>query len=204
MSSRSSVMTRRRGLLVLACLLAALGLWQSGSGLYIHAKAMLAQFLLQQAWQRTLAGEEEVRPWPWADTWPVARLQAPEHGADLVVLSGASGRTLAFGPGQLQGFSAIGAPGPALISAHRDTHFEFLRDVAVGESLLFHTADGAEHAYTVVATEIVDHRNAAIPTDPQIASVTLVTCYPFDAIAPGGPLRFLVHAVAQDGSASPI
>ncbi len=191
-------MSRRPTILAMAGLLAALGLWQAGSGLYIHAKALLAQALLQRAWERTLAGQEQVRPWPWADTWPVARLEAPDHGADLIVLDGASGRTLAFGPGQLHGFSAIGDPGPALISAHRDTHFEFLRHVGQGDRLRLHTADGSVHAYRVAGTEIVDHRNAAIPASPFASTVTLATCYPFDAITPGGPLRFLVHAVAEE------
>ena len=196
-------MTRRGAIVGVAGLLAAFGLWQAGSGAYIHAKAMLAQVLLQRAWDRTVAGEAQVRPWPWADTWPVARLEAPDHDADLIVLDGASGRTLAFGPGQLHGFAAIGAPGPALISAHRDTHFSFLRNVSAGDALRLHTADGAVHAYRVSGTEIVDHRNAAIPSDPFASTVTLVTCFPFDAVTAGGPLRFLVHAVADPGETAP-
>ncbi len=43
-----------------------------------------------------------VKPWPWADTHPVARLIAPAQDADVLVLAGASGRTLAFGPGHLR------------------------------------------------------------------------------------------------------
>ena len=197
-------MTSRRALLAAAGLLATLGLWQAGSGLYIHAKALLAQVLLQRAWERTMAGEEQVRPWPWADTWPVARLEAPGHDADMIVLDGASGRTLAFGPGQSHGFAQIGAPGPALISAHRDTHFSFLRDIEAGDTLRLYTADGALHAYRVAGTEIVDHRDAAIPDDPFASTVTLVTCYPFDSLTAGGPLRFLVHAVAAEQPVSEI
>ncbi len=204
MSRAASKFTSRPALLAAAGLLAALGLWQTGSGVYIHAKAMLAQALLQRAWERTMAGEEQVRPWPWADTWPVARLEAPGHNADMIVLDGASGRTLAFGPGQSHGFAPIGTPGPALISAHRDTHFSFLRDIAAGDILRLHTADGTIHAYRVAGTEIVDHRDATIPDDPFSSTVTLVTCYPFDALAAGGPLRFLVHAVAENGTVSEI
>ncbi len=34
---------------------------------------------------------------------------------------------------------------------------------------------------------------------PDVAEkrLTLVTCYPFDAVLPGGPLRFLVFAEAE-------
>ena len=69
--------------------------WQFGHAGYIHAKAWLAQALIAQAWTRTLAGEERAKPWPWADTWPVARLRAPEQDVDLYVLAGADGRTIA-------------------------------------------------------------------------------------------------------------
>ena len=29
--------------------------------------------------------------------------------------------------------------------------------------------------------------------------LTLVTCYPFDAVVPGGPLRYVVTALAEKG-----
>ena len=84
--------------------LLALGFWQLGQGAYIPAKAWLAQELMQRAWLRVNAGEDRAAPWPWADTWPVARLSATSHDVDLIVLAGGSGRTLAFSgrpaPGQ--------------------------------------------------------------------------------------------------------
>jgi sortase A len=69
-----------------------------GQGGYIYLKAQLAQLLIERAWQRALAGEAAPKPWPWADTWPVARLEAPAQGVSLFVLAGSSGRTLAFAP----------------------------------------------------------------------------------------------------------
>ena len=69
------VVSLNRGLIGLALLLLALGLWQLGGAALIHGKAWLAQRLLDRAWAATLAGGHEVKPWPWADTWPVARLQ---------------------------------------------------------------------------------------------------------------------------------
>ena len=74
-------------LLVLTLVL--LGLWQTGSGAWIYVKARLAQVLLQRAWADTLAGQRDVKPWPWADTWPVARLVVPSLGIDQIVLEGA-------------------------------------------------------------------------------------------------------------------
>jgi hypothetical protein len=69
----------------MSCLL-CLGFWQLGQGAYIPAKAWLAQELMQRAWQKTQDGESESPPWPWADTWPVARLLAKGGDIELIVL----------------------------------------------------------------------------------------------------------------------
>jgi len=50
------------------------GLWQIWEESWIYVKAEVAQHLLQRAWSRTRAGDRSSKPWPWADTWPVARL----------------------------------------------------------------------------------------------------------------------------------
>jgi sortase A len=185
---------RKRLWAAAALLLLGLGGWQAGQGLYIHAKALLAQYLLHQAWARTLAGEREVKPWPWADTWPVARLRVPAKGVDLIVLAGASGRTLAFGPGLLDGTASPGSPGNSLISGHRDTHFRFLKGLGGGDEILIGSADGRTRRYRTVGSQVIDGRKARIAVDTEDAYLTLVTCYPFDAVVPGGPLRYVVTA----------
>ncbi|MBI5612856.1 MAG: class GN sortase [Gammaproteobacteria bacterium] len=178
-----------------ATLLALLsGLWQTAQGLYIPAKAVVAQQLLQLAWERTQAGARVARPWPWADTHPVARLTVPELDIDQIVLEGASGRTLAFGPGLLPGSVPAGDAGHIVISGHRDTHFRFLAELAPGARIYLTGADGARHAYRVDDTQVVDMRQYRGLTECDGRCLTLVTCYPFDAVVPGGPLRFLVFA----------
>ena len=99
-----------------------------GNGMWLYAKAQLAQVLLERAWVRTLHGEQNVKPWSWADTWPVARLEFPRQHRSYIVLAGASGRTLAFGPGHVDGTAAPEEIGNCVISAHRDTQFRVLRD----------------------------------------------------------------------------
>ncbi|MEJ2619576.1 MAG: hypothetical protein P8163_04805 [Candidatus Thiodiazotropha sp.] len=79
----------------------------------------LAEGLIQLAWQRTLNGERQVTPWPWADTWPVARLDSPRLGVSRLVLHGDSGSTLAFGPGWAEQSAPPGAAGRSFLSAHR-------------------------------------------------------------------------------------
>lgn len=174
--------------------LLALGFWQFGHGAYIPAKAWLAQELMQRAWVRTGAGEERATPWPWADTWPVARLTAKSQGTDLIVLAGGSGRTLAFGPGHLSASALPGEVGNMIVAGHRDTHFQFLQKVEVGELLGVESARGQRHLYKVVGVDIVDSRRGALVLDTDAAMLSLVTCYPFDALEAGGPLRYVVTA----------
>lgn len=165
-----------------------------GKGFWIHGKAMLAQSLTQMAWGRTLQGERDVKPWPWADTWPLARLTVPALGVDSYVLAGSSGRTLAFGPGHVDGSAVPGRRGNCVIVAHRDTQFAFLRDLRQGDAILLETPDRLLHRYTVVDRRIVHERDTSILEPSSQYRLTLITCYPFDAILPGTPLRCVVTA----------
>ena len=53
-------------------------------------------------------------------------------------------------------------------------------------------------AYRVVGSEIADARRPWTAPHLPARTLTLVTCYPFDAVVPGGPLRYLVFAEADD------
>lgn len=192
-------MTRRAAMVLVALGLVVGGVWQLGEAGYIHAKALLAQHLLHSAWERTRAGETRVRPWPWADTWPVARLRVPRLGIDSIVLADASGRTLAFGPGLLSGTAMPGQTGNSVITAHRDTQFRPLKSVQVGDDIYVETTDGREYRYRVRDTKVVESDKARMAIETNVPVLTLVTCYPFDALVPGGPLRYLVTAEGLRG-----
>ena len=176
-----------------ACLL-CLGFWNLGQGAYIPAKAWLAQDLMQRAWMRGEEGATQPVPWPWADTWPVARLSAKSGEVELIVLSGGSGRTLAFGPGHLSASSLPGQRGNSVIAGHRDTHFNFLRDVEIGESIVIETIAGRKHLYKVTGIDVVDARRGSLLLDTEEAMLSLVTCYPFGEAEAGGPMRYVVTA----------
>ena len=191
---------RNRSRLWIAAGCLALGLALTGNALYIHAKALVAQLLLHRAWIETQATGAPAKPWPWADTTPVARLLAPAQDVDLLVLAGATGRTLAFGPGHHDGSALPGEPGNAVLSAHRDTHFRFLRALAVGDTLIVEMPAGQRFHYRVRDMEVADQRDLRLPRMPEEQTLTLVTCWPFDAVDPGGPLRYVVVATAAGGT----
>jgi len=176
-----------------SCLL-CLGFWQLGQGANIPAKAWAAQELMQRAWRKTRTGHSQAAPWPWADTWPVARLSAKGGDVELIILEGGSGRTMAFAPGHLSTSVLPGETGNSIIAGHRDTHFRFLQNLHTGESLLFEMPDGQHHLYRITGIDVVDSRHGSILLDTDSAMLTLVTCYPFDAERPGGPMRYVVSA----------
>lgn len=167
---------------------------------YIHAKARLAQVLIDDAWSEALATGRAVKPWPWADTYPVARISMPRLGEEALVLAGDSGRTLAFGPGHRIGTPLPGTDGNSVISAHRDTHFRFLARVRTGDRVLVQGRSGTVRAYRIVSTEVVDRGQVGLLADRHVAELTLITCYPFDAVEPNGPLRYVVKAVAESAT----
>ncbi len=84
-------------------LLLFIGILLVSKGLWIKGKPLLASSLLRTAWERTVNTNQPVKAWPWADSWPVARLRVDRLGVDLFVLEGDSVEVLASGPGQVFG-----------------------------------------------------------------------------------------------------
>jgi sortase A len=203
--SRLVLRGRRRAALRRAAVLLLLSFaaWHGVQSLWIVAKARVAQQLIRRAWVAAQAGRSEPRPWPWADTRPVARLCVPARGLELFVLDGASGRTLAFGPGHVDGTALPGQPGNAVVGGHRDTHFAFLRELKAGDAIVVERADGRQRRYLVSGARIVDRGDTSVTADAGDTRLTLVTCFPFDAIRPGGPLRYVVTALAEPATEAP-
>lgn len=196
--SSTRPLRRRRLRVALALLCASAGAVCAIDAGWIHAKAALAQQLLEHAWLRSQADGDTHRPWPWADTRPIARLRAPRLRQDQIVLAGDSGRTLAFGPGWAEASALPNARGMTVISGHRDTHFAWLRDVVAGDTLQLESrVDDAE--YVVLGTRVVDSRRERIDvSDGSDGTLVLVTCWPFDAVVAGGPMRYVITARRAD------
>jgi sortase A len=184
-------MMRRRTSFVIG--LAAAGLVCMSLGLWIPAKAALAQVLISNAWERALDGKESPRPWPWADTWPVAKLAVPRIEKTVFVLANASGHALAFGPAHVAASAAPGQMDNVVFAGHRDTHFAFLRELEEGDEVTLETRAGLTR-YRVNRTRVVHESQMEILDRSGRPELTLLTCFPFDSIVPGGPLRYVVHA----------
>lgn len=178
-----------------ASMLIVASLYLFASSGYIHAKALLAQYLIADAWVESLETGSSQAPWQWADTHPVAKLTVGDETA--YVLAGASGRNLAFGPGHMSGTALPGESGNAVISGHRDTHFSVLESVEIGDIIGTQTAQG-EHRYRVSEVRIVHQSQMEVTQSGIDNTLTLITCYPFNGVDPNPELRYIVRAVLLD------
>lgn len=179
--------------LVFAFLSAALGLFFFGESVWIKAKADLAQILLERAFTQSVAKGEPVKPWSWADTWPVARISVPRLGITSIALAGGSGQALAFGPGHLDGTPRPGERGTAVFAAHRDTHFRFLGGLEPGDEIKVTREDGLTFTYQMTSAEVVRWDQSNIDAGAQGYNLALTTCWPLEGTF-RGPWRYVVHA----------
>jgi len=184
----------KRWLPAIALGLAVAGASQVAAAGWIHAKALLAQHLIASAWVQARDGGPSRRPWPWADMRPIARLTVPARGIELYILDSPTPRALAFGPAHVGGTASLGSWGNTVIVAHRDTHFAFLRNLALDDEIDVETGRGAPARYRVREITVVDKGETRVLDDADSAQLTLITCFPFDAIRPGTRLRYVVIA----------
>jgi sortase A len=181
-------------------LVALAGLMLVGKGFYMKATSELSQVLLKRSFEAQLHGETDVKPWPWADFSTEAEITAPRIGQTAVVLSGASGEALAFGPARLANTPAPGEPGTSVIAAHRDTHFRWLKDVKPGDLLVITRKDGKNLTFRAGASRIARWDKSGINANAPGRNLVLATCWPFEATAQG-PLRYIVNAeLVDDGT----
>ncbi|MGB0908436.1 MAG: class GN sortase [Maricaulaceae bacterium] len=184
----------------LAFLIIMAGLCVSGRGFYVGAKAATAQVLLKRAWAQSLETGEQANLWGSMDARPFAKLTVPSQGESAIVLDNLSGQSLAFAPSYMPETAKPGMPGTSLIAAHKNTHFAFLENLQKGDEIHVQNYDGSEHVFRVSHMQIVDKDQSGIyAPDTHISSeepsrLALVTCYPFDQLSYGGPLRYIVFA----------
>lgn len=166
----------------------------------MQAKALLAQYLIASAWEQSLKDGLPHKPWGWADTHPIARLElrrAGESSESFYILAGANGRNLAFAPSWLEDTAAPGAGGNTVIAGHRDTHFAILREVEPGDELLMENMHGELQQYRVKYTSVVSERELSV-LEQVTDRLTLITCYPFYGLSDRANERFVVVAEPDD------
>jgi len=122
------------------------------------------------------------------------KLSSNKHKQELIVLSGDKGNSLAFAPGHNLSSYMPNQGGTTVISAHRDTHFEFLQDVSLSDVFELTDRNNKTASYRVSDIKIIDATKQDITIHSDQDELKLITCYPFDALVARGPLRYVVIA----------
>jgi sortase (surface protein transpeptidase) len=94
-------------------------LFLAGRSTWMGAKSLLAEHLIARAFSAHVRDGDAHVPWSWADVHPVASLEVPRLGIRRHVLTGASGSSLAFGIGHLDGTSPPNGNGNCVLVGHR-------------------------------------------------------------------------------------
>ena len=167
-----------------------------GQQAWLLVKAGVAERLIERAFVAHLEDGRVHLPWRWADTWPLARIEVPRLGVTRTVLAGASGSTLAFGPGHVDGTALPNRSGNSALAGHRDGWFAFLQELETRDRVVL-TTHGEVRVYTVVETGVRSMWDVEVLEPSAGRQLTLITCYPFDG-PPGGPWRYVVTAAGED------
>lgn len=169
-----------------------------GFGVYIPAKAKLAQYLISNAWKQLLVDHNtsKAKPWRWADTYPVAKLTY--KNTDTYILNSTSGEALSFGGGHYPHTALPASSGDSIIAGHRDTQFGFLQYIKIGDTLKIQNYLGQIAKYQVYDIQIINANKHKLSIDQTQNRLRIITCYPFDAIDASSPLRYVVYAKKFD------
>lgn len=123
---------------------------------------------------------------------PLGRIEISTLGLGAMILEGVEPRTLRRAVGHIPGTALPGQPGNVAIAGHRDTFFRSLRDIQKDAEITLTMLNGS-YRYRVDSTMVVEPQAVEVLADSPGATLTLVTCYPFDFIGPA-PKRFIVRA----------
>ena len=123
---------------------------------------------------------------------PLALLRIDRLNLLAPVFPGTDALTLNRGVGVVEGTRSPGEAGNIALSAHRDSYFRRLKDIAVGDSIELETPRGVQH-FRVAEIRIVDPLDVSVLAGSESTLLTLITCYPFYYVG-YAPDRYVVRA----------
>ena len=145
-----------------------------------------------------LSGMDATRRPESEDGRPIGLIEIPRLGLSSVVLEGDDTAALLLGVGHLSDTPLPWHGGNTVFAAHRDTFFRPLAHIRKGDVITFSTADAALE-YVVTELKVVEPTAVEVLEPTSAATLTLITCFPFDYIGPA-PQRFIVRAERRSNS----
>jgi sortase A len=130
----------------------------------------------------------------------LTRLSIPKIDFDAVVVEGTTRKKLLLGPGHMEETPAPGTEGNSVITAHRDTFFRHIVELAKGDELVVQR-NGKKYTYEVQSKRVVKPEDVSVIKPTKDSRITLITCYPTYYIGPA-PERLVVMAKLKEGEAT--
>lgn len=158
----------------------------------------MPHYLIEKSWREARKTGDDVKPWPWLDSHPVAKLTFPERHESFVVMQGVNNDVLNFAPGWHEGTDKPGEAGISLISARRDKQFGFLRDLGPGSVFELETLQGETKKYFVDNLVTTRGGEIHVPASGDDSVLLLSTTYPSDNWHGGKDLKYVVVAHEYD------
>ena len=193
-SGLTNIKPRKQLLVILSAILAIAGIIFLFLAFKIEIKARVAQYLLNNAWNKTIETGDEYEPWPGFDGYPILKLNIPKFKLQQIVLNNTSGQSLAFGPSfhpetYLPKENKITA-----ISSHRDSHGYYIRDLKINDFVILEDKEDNKFTYKVKNFKIINVEDKDLQFNKKNSQLLLITCYPFDAVISGTNLRYIVFS----------
>ena len=169
-----------------------LGLAIGCLGVYAYETVEARRFQTEQTEAFERAAKTEAAPARVRAGGLVGMLDVPRLQLTTPVVEGDDDRTLKRAGGHLPYTPMPWESGNSALAGHRDGLFRPLKDVKIGDEIRFRTTR-EEFRYRVTRTSIVLPDDVSVLEPQGKASLTLITCYPFNYVG-SAPKRFIIHA----------
>ena len=127
----------------------------------------------------------------------IGEIQVPRLRLNAIVIQGDSPASLRRAVGHVSKSALPGEWGNVALAGHRDTFFHPLRDIRLGDEIMFKTRERS-FAYRVESIEVVAPTDMRVLESSTGHDLTLLTCFPFHYVGPA-PKRLIVRAREVDG-----
>lgn len=118
------------------------------------------------------------------------KIDIPSLEQSFPIIHGTDKAELTKGVGHYIGSVFPGEQDNTVLAGHRDTVFRKLGDVQIGDHVYIETTAG-KFTYKITHQKIVDKNDRTVIVPYEDATLTLVTCYPFNFIG-SAPQRYIL------------
>ena len=156
---------------------------------YFYVKSYIVQFILNADWN--YYKDNGTIKNNFLNVIPSGKIIIPKIELENIVLKGSDQNTLSYGLGLVENGVAVHQNRyNIVISGHRDTHFNKLKNIKKGYRIILEHIEGKSE-YIVDNIILVDPFEIQFLEKNNFNTLTLVTCYPFNYVG-DAPLRMIV------------